>query len=119
MTRSVLLRLRTHLEIFRANIKLSNLSGATVSAQERKKRAEKALEMGRDARKLARETAQEHLRVLPQDRGQWLSVNFETAAAMIVDEWEKLEQSLRMDTFYQPLSMDEQTAIVRAFNFSE
>ncbi|KAI5827612.1 P-loop containing nucleoside triphosphate hydrolase protein [Schizophyllum commune Tattone D] len=118
MTRSILLRLRSHLEIFRANIQLSNLSGATVSADERKKRAEKALEMGRDARKLARETAQEHLRVLPQDRGEWLSVNFETAAAMIVDEWEKLERSLRMDTFYQPLSMDEQTAIVRAFNFT-
>ncbi|KAL1742486.1 hypothetical protein HDZ31DRAFT_43128, partial [Schizophyllum fasciatum] len=118
MTRAMVLGLRAGLEVFRANIELSRLCGAPVSQDERRKRADRAHQEGRAAQKLARDTVREHAQALPQDRGEWLRTNFETAAALIVDEWEKLEQSLRADSFYEPLSLDEQTAIVRAFNFS-
>ncbi len=50
---------------------------------------------------------------------QWLTENFSQPAQAIVDEWEKIEKSLRMATFYEPVSLGEMEGIVKAFNFCE
>jgi hypothetical protein len=62
-------------------------------------------------------TIQEHLAKLPDDRQTWIPDNFTGTARIIVDEWGKLEKSIGRDTFYEPVSLDEQMAVVRALNF--
>ncbi|TRM69481.1 hypothetical protein BD626DRAFT_12882 [Schizophyllum amplum] len=118
MTRSTLLGLRAKLEIFRANIELSKTCGAQISQEERNRRADHAAEAGRSARSISAETVRDHAQVLPQDRPSWLRTNFVNAAEIIVGEWEGVEASLRANTFYEAVSLEEQMAIVKAFNFT-
>ncbi|KAF6760156.1 hypothetical protein DFP72DRAFT_1063222 [Ephemerocybe angulata] len=84
------------------------------------KREELLVAAGRQkdaASALVQETFQSHLRVKMDDQA-WLQDNFTQVTSKILKEWEKIERSLRMDTFYQPISVDEQRDIVKAMGFS-
>jgi len=48
---------------------------------------------------------------------EWLQLNFQDKAKVVVDEWENMLTSIRMDTFYQPVSLDEKMQIVKAMAF--
>ncbi|OBZ70961.1 hypothetical protein A0H81_09027 [Grifola frondosa] len=48
----------------------------------------------------------------------WLTTDFSRPAKVILDEWRALERSLRSDTFYEPVSLEELTEIVKGLNFS-
>ena len=52
-----------------------------------------------------------------QQEEVWVEDNFTSIAKTIVSEWMEMKQSIKMDTFYQPLSLDERMQIVRAMNF--
>jgi hypothetical protein len=64
------------------------------------------------------ETTERHLSVLSDDH-DWFRDNFLSITDAISAEWESLEKSIRLDTFYQEVSLDEKMAIVKAFNFCE
>ncbi|KAG6373954.1 hypothetical protein JVT61DRAFT_6118 [Boletus reticuloceps] len=49
---------------------------------------------------------------------EWLQTNFSSIAQEIVDEWAKIERSIRMDKFYQPVSLQERMDIVKALFMS-
>ena len=49
----------------------------------------------------------------------WLTSNFTSKAITLLTEWQKLERALRSQTFYQPVSLEEQMAIVKSFKFCE
>jgi len=53
-----------------------------------------------------------------QQEALWVEDNFTSIAQTIVSEWMEMKKSIKMDTFYQPLSLDEQMQIVRAMNFA-
>lgn len=49
---------------------------------------------------------------------KWLKENFSDAAKTILSEWSEIQRSLRSDTFYEPVRLEEKMAIVRALDFS-
>ncbi|KAK2464284.1 hypothetical protein APHAL10511_003741 [Amanita phalloides] len=118
MTRTRLLSLRTELEKCRVNIEMTKQCGLWDQGQ-RLKYADRAKEEGVTAEQIIFETMKEHTRALRSDiPGGWLSENFYEPAKAIQEEWKNLEQTLKSDTFYAPVSLDEKMAIVKAFNFS-
>jgi len=56
------------------------------------------------------------LKLLASER-KWFQENFREKAQLIVDEWERILISIRMDTFYQPVSLEEKMQIVKAMAF--
>jgi hypothetical protein len=53
------------------------------------------------------------------DEENWLYDALIRPAGDIINEWDKVERSLRMDTFYQPVTKEDQIAIVKALKFGE
>ena len=51
------------------------------------------------------------------EEAKWVEDNFSSAARTIVDEWAEIERSIRLDTFYQPVSLEEKMQIVGALDF--
>ncbi|KAJ6594163.1 hypothetical protein B0H19DRAFT_1094164 [Mycena capillaripes] len=116
MTTSTLLKMRARLERFRFNLGMVRASG---HMQEDRSRLLVEVEHEfKDAQDVIASTIGIHTAVLPKDGQTWIRDNFEETARMIVDEWEKLERSVRADAFYEPVSLDERMAVVRALNFS-
>ncbi|TFK44429.1 hypothetical protein BDQ12DRAFT_672980 [Crucibulum laeve] len=116
MTRSRLLMLRAQLERFRLNVEIARQSGNL--ATDRDKLLDTANTCREATRKEILETEQEHCLTLPKDRNDWLRSTFLDPANTLVEEWERLATSIRTDTFYQPVSLDDMTSIVKALNFS-
>lgn len=114
MTRTALLIMRTHLERFRFTVEMSR--HGDLLKQQRGSLAERAANETTKARKYFASVVRDHRAKLKKD-GDWIAENFTMAASTIVDEWNKFETSLRTDTFYEPISLDEKTAIVKAMNF--
>ncbi|KAF8629392.1 hypothetical protein AX15_003447 [Amanita polypyramis BW_CC] len=117
MTKSRLFYLRLQLEKCRFNIEISRQCGL-VEREKREKYAEQAIEGAEAAKKVIVETRFKHLMALPNDSSGWIQENFLTVAETIQEEWLRLERSLTLDTFYEPLSLDEKMAIVKALDFS-
>ena len=46
---------------------------------------------------------------------KWLEMNFSSIMQDIVDEWGKIVCSICLDTFYQPISLQERINIIKAF----
>jgi hypothetical protein len=115
MTTSALLLLRARLERFRFNVDMVRASGK-MQDERPKLLVDVADEVENSERRISN-TIQEHLAKLPDDRQTWIPDNFTGTARIIVDEWGKLEKSIGRDTFYEPVSLDEQMAVVRALNF--
>ncbi|KAJ7072084.1 hypothetical protein C8F01DRAFT_1044463 [Mycena amicta] len=115
MTTSRLLQMRADFERFRFNVDMARASDTFQSGRARF--LEDVKEAARGAGDVLKFTQKEHLKKLSQDR-TWLVDNFSTAAEAILAEWGNMEQSIRQQTFYQSVSLDEKMNVVRALNFS-
>ena len=119
IVKSRLLRMRIDLEVFRFNFSMCRHYGTFKDVREELLMKVKTL--GAEAEVQMKDTIITHLTrqemgSLQQERA-WIENNFTSIAESIVGEWVEMKQSIEMDTFYQPLSLDEQMQIVRAMNF--
>jgi hypothetical protein len=48
---------------------------------------------------------------------EWIKEKLLQPGEEILEEWEKVERSLKMDTFYSPVTREDQISIVKAFGF--
>lgn len=115
ITRTMVLLMRVDLERFRLNLEIMRQSGTL--GEERRRLADNALENKEIADQHIREVYEAHCARLPQDSEEWIKTNFLEIATTIRDEWANIEKSVRAETFYQPVSLEEKMAIVKAFNF--
>lgn len=114
-----LLLMRIDFEQFRFNVE--TMQNSSKFGEHRHEIADRAASKHAAAREQASDTVKAHKEVARNDNTremEWLESNFNRPAQKIIDEWEKLERSLRMATFYQPVSMKEIEDIVRGLNFS-
>ena len=114
MTKTGLLSLRVQLEKCHLNIEMTKQFGLWDVAR-RLKFAEEAKEWGDNVEHVIVKTTKEHLDVLQADFPGWFAQNFLEAAKAIRKEWHNLERTLKTDTFYKPLSLDEKMMIVNNF----
>ena len=115
MTKTKLLSLRAELEKCRLNIEMSKQFG--LWREQCSKFAAEANEAGNNVECVMVKTARQHLDALPHDFPGWFAENFLKSAKTIRKEWHNLEQSLKSGSFYEPLSLDEKMAIVKALEF--
>ncbi|KAJ7593996.1 hypothetical protein C8J56DRAFT_925724 [Mycena floridula] len=113
MTISALFMLRATLEAFRFNVEMVRQS-RTMAAQ-RLILADTAKEKAEEAEASIKSVVKDHIRALPQDKEEWIKTNFIDTIGFILVEWKTIERSLRAETFYAPVSLDEKMAIVGAF----
>ncbi|KAJ7496030.1 hypothetical protein B0H11DRAFT_2171669 [Mycena galericulata] len=116
MTMSALLIMRARLDRFRFNVDMVRVSGRLQG--DRQGLLAKVQDEIEFANGKIGKTMEEHVSALPNDQQTWISDNFFDTALLIVDQWKKLEKSIRTDTFYEAVSLDEQMAVVRAFSFT-
>ena len=115
----MLLIMRVELEQFRFNVQMTKQSGAGMTIEVRTKLANSARDKLRAAQDrvasvcAARMSRHGNVRQVPD----WLKDKFVKPAKAILDDWEALERSVRNDTFYQPVSHEELTQIVKGLNF--
>lgn len=114
--KSVLHRLRIELEAFRFNLHMCKMLGTFKNSDKRNALGEKAAELGTKCEEHVRVAVMVYTMSSPEDE-EWVEENFSKAARTIVDEWSKIEASIRLDTFYQPVSLEEKMDIIRAFSF--
>lgn len=116
MTRSHLYLMRAELELFRFNFEMSKQKGTL--KDQREELAVTASEKGTTAETSMKMIVMDHVLVLSSiAEHQWLQENFIGAAQTIVDEWRSIERTIRMDTFYQPVSIEEKMEIVKSMGF--
>ncbi|KAJ6625897.1 P-loop containing nucleoside triphosphate hydrolase protein [Mycena sp. CBHHK59/15] len=116
MTTTSLLAMKAQLDRF--GFRLDMIRASDNFQQDRVKVLAEVAEQIEDAEAKIASTVEEHVAVLPNDGQNWIPNNFTETARMIVDEWKKMEVSIHTDTFYEPLSLDEQMKVVQALNFS-
>ncbi|RPD78076.1 hypothetical protein L226DRAFT_610074 [Lentinus tigrinus ALCF2SS1-7] len=115
---TVLLIMRIEMEQFRFNVQMMGQTHK-MSVENRVKMADSAYEKLAGARERVND-----VRMRATRRGQrsqvaeWMQGDFLLPAQAILGDWEALERSLRRDTFYQPVSLDELTQVVRGLGFS-
>lgn len=117
-TKCALLKMRADLEQFRFNLETTKRSGKL--ADVRQKLEERARSKLDATLATVQSVLYRHRRArvgASQSEEAWLSANFTQAANVIVKEWETIAQSIRNSTFYQPVSLDELTAVIRSFGF--
>jgi len=116
---TVVLGMRVDLEAFRFNLEMCKTSGAFKNQEVRESLRLKAFEkagMEEEALKTAIKQYFIHRKHSKEERA-WVTENFTNTAQSIIGEWNKIEKSIRLDTFYQPVSLEEKEEIFRAFNF--
>ncbi|KZT72216.1 P-loop containing nucleoside triphosphate hydrolase protein [Daedalea quercina L-15889] len=119
VTKSALLQMRVDLEQFRFNLETTKQSGKL--SEMREKLVERAQSKREAATRSANVVIERHRRARVGNREseeEWLAANFTQAAGVIVDEWDAITQSISNATFYQPVSLDELTAVVKSFGFA-
>ena len=95
---------------------MCKLTGSFQEKDHRSTLAERASSLREQADALMMTTIQEHQTKKPgPEEMEWLEMNFSSIARDIVDEWGKIGDSIRLDTFYQPVSLQERIDIVKAF----
>ncbi|KAH9951524.1 P-loop containing nucleoside triphosphate hydrolase protein [Amylocystis lapponica] len=121
-TKTALLTMRVELEQFRFNVQMTQQTEKFKRDLEtRHKLADSADVKGADAATYMESVIGEHRRARGERNRQeeeWVSANFSQPASTLVDEWQAIARSLRQDTFYEPLSLDEMTQIVQSQGFS-
>ncbi|KAK7005664.1 hypothetical protein R3P38DRAFT_3038842 [Favolaschia claudopus] len=115
MTTCTLLILRAQLERFRFNVDMV-VASRKMSDERQKLSMDATTEINNIGNEI-KTTIRAHIAMLQKD-GPWIKENFLTTARTIENEWKNLQQSIERDTFYAPVSLDEQMAVVRAFNFT-
>jgi len=114
--RTNLLLLRIELEQFRFNVDMMR-SRENFTLEARKELADRAHTKGQETRIQVDSVLKEH-RQRNRTDVEWLRDNFKAPSQVILGEWLNVETSLRRDTFYAPVSLEEMTDIVKALNFS-
>ncbi|KAF5380595.1 hypothetical protein D9615_004618 [Tricholomella constricta] len=117
MTKTLLLIMRIDLEHFRFHFRMDEESGNLRILEQRTKVADKALDGATKVKRDIRRIVAEHCSVLSNDARDWIVDNFTETADLILQEWEKLERSVRSATFYEAVSLDEKMDIVKALDF--
>jgi len=116
LTKSALLGMRVELEQFRFNLETMKQSGKM--GELREKLTERACSKQEAAAVTVRTVLERHRRARGgTSEEEWLATNFTQGSSVIVEEWDAIVRSLRMATFYQPVSLDELTAVVKSFGF--
>ncbi|KAK7685306.1 hypothetical protein QCA50_011669 [Cerrena zonata] len=105
-----LILLRIDLEQFRLNISKSR------NSQSREILCERATEKLQEAHNSAAAALAQYFDMRDQDE-EWVRQNFGDPVVNILQEFGKLERSIRMETFYEPLSLEEMSDIVKGLNF--
>ncbi|CAL1707171.1 unnamed protein product [Somion occarium] len=117
--KTTLLILRIELEQFRLNVDSMRRSGQFSDRRlELSARADKKNE---EAEETIRNVSQQYLmsaRRTEKGEADWLHDNFTIPSNTVAEEWGKLAISLRLGTFYEPLSLEEMSDIVKGLNFS-
>jgi len=120
MTHTTSYILRAELERFRVDVEASRISGTW--GEGRKQLGKKATEKLQSATKYAEEVTRSHLKTPrsadPAKEKTWIQDNFSNLAEAILKEWRGLQRSLYLDTFYNPVSMEEKMKIVRGLGFA-
>jgi hypothetical protein len=118
MTLTSLFVMRAELEHFRYKVEMLRQSGTM--KEERNNMVTNASQKVNDVGLYIQATLKAHRALKPTpEEESWLTDNFAATAQKFLDEWREMERTLRLDTFYQPVSLEEQTAIVKSFNFCE
>jgi hypothetical protein len=119
IVKSRLLLMRIDLEVFRFNLSMCQHYGTF--KDDREELLMKVDTLGDEAKVRMNNTVNAHLARIEigsrQQEEAWVEYNFTSIAETIVSEWMEIKQSIKMDTFYQPLSLHERMQIVRAMNF--
>ncbi|OCH91424.1 P-loop containing nucleoside triphosphate hydrolase protein [Obba rivulosa] len=118
-TRTSLLIMRIELEQFRFNMEMMRQNRTFLENRDRL--LERAQKMQGEASQYVKTVVTEHRRARRQrltEEEMWLTDNFTGPANVILEEWGAVDRSIRMDTFYQPLSLDEMTSVVKGLDFS-
>lgn len=115
MTKTMVFLMRADFERFRLNLEIVRQSGTL--EKERSRLADSALEKKEIADQHIRDVYKAHCTRLPQDGEEWIKTHFLEIATTIRDEWANIEKSIRAETFYQPVSLEEKIAIVKALDF--
>jgi hypothetical protein len=116
ITRSSLSSMRAEFERFQFNVGMLSRSGRM--KEERDKMVASVLQKKLQAERYMRDVLREHRAVKAGiSEENWLSENFTSAALKITSEWAKMERSLTMATFYQPVTLEEQISVIRGMNF--
>ncbi|KZT10660.1 P-loop containing nucleoside triphosphate hydrolase protein [Laetiporus sulphureus 93-53] len=117
-TRTALLLMRVSLERFRFNILMARQDRRY--QEERTKLQDAAANNFKEASDYVETVMEEHRRArgdAAESEEIWLAENFSQAAMAIIDEWRAIEKSIREETFYSPVSLDELTAVAQSFSF--
>ena len=117
--RTVLFDMRIALEHFRFNLFMCEQNGTI--KDRRTEMAEASATHGYEAEQRMQDTIKTHFsKKVNGSRAEeqnWIEENFSGTARTIVDEWTEIERSIRLDTFYQPVSLEEKMQIVGALSF--
>jgi hypothetical protein len=115
VAKTTVYRMRAELEQFRFNVDMSRENRTLLD--NRNDLAEVASQKAAMTQQAIQSTVNNYLKVKgSKEQEQWLEDNFTNIARTIVEEWSAIEMSLRDRTFYQPVSLDEQMLVVRAFS---
>lgn len=119
VTKTAVYHMRAELEQFRFNVHMARVN-STLTVDHRKELADSAAAKATQTKKDTRSTVNDYLKARgsAQQEKQWLEDNFNNIARTIIEEWLAIEMSLRDSTFYQPVSLDEKMAIVKALSSS-
>lgn len=118
ITKTVLYEMRIELEKFRFHLFMTKSTGLVKTQQQKDELKERVRQHHENHRKSMISTIQEHRRKKSSpDEVEWIQKEFSDIARDIIKEWEEIHKSIRLDTFYEPMSMHERMQIVNAFNF--
>jgi len=119
ITKTALYQMRISLEEFRFNLFMSKTTGTFKGQDCRDELAERASQMRLASEECMKLTIQRHReKKMGLEEMDWLEENFTSIACDIVEEWAKIRRSIRLDTFYEPVSLEERMVIVKALNFA-
>lgn len=114
---SNLLKIRANFQLFCFDVGMWRLQPH--STAERQELAKVTVKGRREARGTIISVGRDYIsRAEGETDREWLRDDFIDPSRKILEHWEELENSLLRDTFYQPVSLDELTQVVRAFDFT-
>lgn len=118
ISKTALYQMRISLEEFRFDMMMCKMTEQFKEKVHRDTLEARASTLRQEAAVLMQTTIGEHRKKKPGiEEMEWLETNFSSVARDIVDEWANIERSIRMDTFYEPVSLQERIAIVKALGF--
>jgi len=118
-TKTSLLVMRIELEQFRFNLEMMRKNRTFLD--QRDNLLDRVQTKLSEAARYVGAVVAEHRRSMQsksREEEDWLSKTFSEPSYVIQEEWRALERSIRMDTFYEPVSLEEMTSIVKGLNFS-